>query len=106
MKRVTTILMTALLASSLLTAAEARGGRGGGGFHGGGHIASFGGGARIGGIGFGENQMGRGHHSLSLHQYTMHRVGRYSPGYGFYDSYDGNCHIEATWADEFPCSPR
>ena len=91
MKRVTTILATALLASSLLTAAEARGGGGGGDFGGADRMAGFGGGAHIGGIG------------LDFHHYAMHHFGRFSPGYGVHDSYDPNCHKEATRGDEFPC---
>src|ERR1700759_5025521 len=56
MRRILTILATALLASTLLaSAAEARGGGGGGhmgGFGGGGHMGGFGGGMHMGG-GFG-----------------------------------------------------
>ena len=116
MKRMITILATALLASSLLAgAADARGGGGGGGgghgggfgggghmgggFGGGGHIGGFGGGGHIGGIG-GEH-MGRprrrtrrrhiGAHGFGLHQHALHRFGGYGPGYGYYgypDCYD------------------
>ena len=53
MKRMITVLATALLASSLLAgAADARGGGGGGGGHGGGFGGGFGGGGHMGG-GFG-----------------------------------------------------
>jgi hypothetical protein len=127
MKRVTTILATVLLVSSLLTAAEARGGGDGGDFRGGGHMAGFDGGAHIGGIGdggptggfrvgvhlvgvagggmkgFGGNHIGRGEHDLDFHHQAMRHFGRFSPGYGVYDSYDPDCHKEATRGDEFPC---
>lgn len=121
MKRVTTILTTALLASSLFAAAEAHGRFGGGG-----HIAGFGGGAHIGGVGAGsptggsrvaidvggiarggkgfrENYVGRGDHGLSFHHHAIHHSRRVSPEYG--ERYDPRCHLEATEGDEFPCFP-
>ena len=130
MKRVTTILTTALLASSLLTAAEARGDGASSGFGGGGHMTGFGGGAHIGGIGtggptgrprmaadvggiarggikgFGGNYIGRSYNGLGLHRHAMHHFGRFSPEYGVDDSYDSGCNIEATRGDEFPCFPK
>ena len=96
MKRMITILATALLASSLVAgAAEARGGGGGGGHMGGG----FGGGAHIGGMGGGEHLGGMGgdhfgsvghigDHGFGLHQHAQHRFGGYGYDYGYPDCYD------------------
>jgi hypothetical protein len=128
MKRVATILTTALLASSLLTAAEARGHGGSGDLGGGGHMADFGGGAHIGGIGAGGptggarmavdvgvargdmkglegNYIGRSDNSLGLHPHAMHHFRRFSPRIRRLDS-DPGCNIEPTEGDEFPCFPR
>jgi hypothetical protein len=61
MKRMISVLATALLAVSLLTVqAEARGGGGGGGGHAGGIGGGFGGGAHIGGLGGGAHIAGLG----------------------------------------------
>ena len=119
MKRMVTILATALLATSLFTvAADARGGGGGGhggfgggahmgGFGGGGHIGGFGGGAHIGGMGGIGHMGGFGagahlggmehlggdhidHFAPAFHQHAMHHFGR--PGYGFYDGYSPDCY--------------
>jgi hypothetical protein len=60
----------------------------------------------VGGIAsFGGNQIGRGDHALDHHDAT-HHFGRFSTGYGVYDSYHPSCNIEATEGDEFPCFPR
>src|ERR1700761_2316585 len=81
MKRVLTIMATALLASTLLAgAAEARGGGGGGGGHmggfgGGGHIGGFGGGGRIGGAGgdhFSSMQSSAPPHIVTAPTYAEH----------------------------------
>src|SRR6476646_3046745 len=93
MKRLITVMATALLASSLLAgAADARG------FGGGGHIGGFGGGGHVGGIGgehmggLGDRHVGAvGAHGFGLHQHASHRFGGYGPGYGYYsypDCYD------------------
>ena len=110
MKRMVTILATALLATSLFTvAADARGGGGGGhgGFGGGAHMGGFGGGGHIGGMGGIGHMGGFGagahlggmehlggdhidHFAPAFHQHAMHHFGR--PGYGFYDGYSPDCY--------------
>ena len=117
MKRMITVLATALLASSLLAGtAEARGGGGGGGhgggFGGGGHMGGMGGGGHIGGLGEGAHigGIGGGEHTESLgggmgrldgghigagigardpglHQHALHRYGGYRSGYGYFNDY-------------------
>jgi len=85
MKRMITVLATALLASSLLAgAADARGG-------GGGHMGGGFGGEHMGGLGGGHIGSGGhiGAHGYGLHQHALHRFGGYGPGYGYYpDCYD------------------
>ena len=99
MKRVTTILATALLASSMLTSAEARGDRDGSGIGAGvppaGLRVAVGGIARAGMKRFGGNHIGRGDRDLDFYPHAMHHFGRFSPGYGVYDGYNPICHIEA-----------
>jgi hypothetical protein len=112
MKRVTTILATTLLASSVLTSAEARGERDGSGIGAGAPPAGLrvavdvGSIARAGMKRSGGNRIRRGGHDLDFAPHAMHHFGRFSPGYGVYDSYNPNCNLEATEGDEFPCLPR
>jgi hypothetical protein len=89
MKRVLTIMATALLASTLLaSAAEARGGGGGGG-----HMGGFGGGVHMGGgFGGGMGHMGGG---MGFRDHAMHHFG---PGY--FD--DG---LGCAYPDEAPKAP-
>ena len=107
MRRIMTIMATALLASTLLaSAAQARGG----GFGGGGHMGGFGGGGHIGGFGGGVHmgggfEGGMGHigggethfadHGMGFRDHAMHR---FVPGY-----YDGtqSCY----YPDEAPKVP-
>jgi hypothetical protein len=98
MKRLLTILATALVASTLLTgAAEARGGGGGGGHMGGGFGGHMGGIGHIDG-GFGGHMGGVGHVGGFGHVdhpvygfHAMHRFGRH--GYGVYDGYNPECDL-------------
>jgi hypothetical protein len=110
MKRVTTILATTLLVSSVLTSADARGDRDGSGI--GAYPAALrvavdvGGVARAGMKRSGRSHIGRGGHDLDFAPHAMDHFGRFSPGYGVYNSYNPNCNTEATEGDEFPCLPR
>ena len=106
MRRVITILATALLASSLLAgAAEARSGAGFGGGHMGGfggsahvggvagigNIGGFGGAVRVGGVGAGD----RGFQNHAMHHFGFRR------GYGVYEGYAPDCY----YPDESPELP-
>jgi hypothetical protein len=118
MRKMITILATALLASTLAIAqADARGGGGGGGgghgggmggFGGGAHMAGFGGGAHldgfggaahIGGVGHIDGSIGRfdgsriavgeGAGTGGVRQHAMHRLDHRYPYYGYgVDCYD------------------
>jgi hypothetical protein len=109
MKRVIAILATTLLASSVLTSAEARGDRDGSSIGAGASPAGLrvavyvGGVTRAGMKRSGGNHTGRGGHDLDFAPHAMDHLGRFSSGYGVYDSYNPNCNMEATEGDEFPC---